>query len=112
MAERALSQKLKKGIVGSIKYNNEICGFTQEPGETINYVSSHDNLCLYDKFEKSNPNSTPLEREKMNRLALSILLTSQGVPFIQGGTEILRTKQGNHNSYNSGDAINEIRWVR
>jgi len=107
-----LEAEIKKGIVGGIKYNNEIYGFTQEPGEAINYVSSHDNLCLYDKFEKSNPNNIPLEREKMNRLALSIVLTSQGVPFIQGGTEILRTKQGNHNSYNAGDAVNEIQWSR
>ncbi|MBZ9687693.1 type I pullulanase [Clostridium estertheticum] len=107
-----LEPEIKKGIVGGIKYNNEICNFAQEPGEAINYVSSHDNLCLYDKFEKSNPTNTPLEREKMSRLALSIILTSQGVPFIQGGTEILRTKQGNHNSYNSGDAVNEIGWSR
>ncbi|MGH4122538.1 MAG: type I pullulanase [Clostridium sp.] len=107
-----LEPEIKKGIVGSIKYNDEICNFTQEPGESINYVSSHDNLCLYDKFEKSNTNNTPLEREKMNRLALTIILTCQGVPFIQGGTEILRTKQGNHNSYNSGDAVNEIGWGR
>ena len=107
-----LEHEIKKGIVGGIKYNNDICNFTQEPGETINYVSSHDNLCLYDKFEKSNPHNTPLEREKMNRLALAIVLTSQGVPFIQGGTEILRTKQGNYNSYNAGDVVNEIRWSR
>jgi pullulanase len=104
--------EIKKGIVGAIGYNNEIYDFTQEPGEAINYVSSHDNLCLYDKFEKSNPKDTPFEREKMSRLALSIVLTSYGVPFIQGGTEILRTKQGIHNSYNSGDDINEIDWSR
>ncbi|MBU3114225.1 type I pullulanase [Clostridium lacusfryxellense] len=104
--------EIKKGIVGGIYYNNNICNFTLSPGEAINYVSSHDNLCLYDKFVKSNPYNTPSQREKMNRLALSIILTSQGVPFIQGGTEILRTKQGNHNSYNAGDLINEIRWSR
>jgi len=104
--------EIKKGIVGSIKYNNEIYNFTKDPGESINYVSSHDNLCLYDKFEKSNPYDTPCEREKMNRLALSIVLTSQGIPFIQGGTEILRTKQGNHNSYNAGDIVNELLWSR
>lgn len=104
--------EIKKGIVGASGYSNEIYGFTQEPGEAINYVSSHDNLCLFDKFEKSNKDNTPFEREKMTRLALSIVLTSYGVPFIQGGTEILRTKQGNPNSYNSGDIINEIDWNR
>lgn len=107
-----LELEIKKGIVGAIDFYDEISDFSKEPGESINYASAHDNLCLFDKFEKSNPNNTPLEREKMNRLALSIILTSQGVPFIQGGTEILRTKQGNHNSYNSGDEVNEIRWSR
>jgi len=105
-------KNIKKGIAGSIKYSNSLQGFTQEPGETINYASSHDNFCLFDKFEKSNPKSTLEEREKMNRLALSIVLTSEGIPFIQGGTEILRTKHGVHNSYNSGDNINEIEWSR
>ncbi|MEK6265823.1 MAG: hypothetical protein N2B06_13805 [Clostridium sp.] len=107
-----LETEVKKGIVGSINYSNDISNFAKEPGETINYVSAHDNLCLYDKIEKSNSNNTEFEREKMNRLALAIILTSQGVPFIQGGSEILRSKQGNHNSYNAGDAVNEILWSK
>lgn len=107
-----LEKDVKRGIAGSIKYDEELWGFTQEPGESINYVSSHDNLCLFDKFEKSNPKNSPEERERMNRLALSIILTSQGIPFIQGGTEILRTKKGIHNSYNAGDYINKIEWSR
>ena len=107
-----LENEIKKGIVGSIQYENDIQGFTEQPIETINYVSSHDNLTLFDKLEKSNPNLSSYEREKMNRLALSIILTSEGVPFIQGGTEILRTKNGNHNSYNAGDKINQIEWAR
>lgn len=107
-----LENEIKKGIVGSIPYSDSIGSFAEQPNETINYVSSHDNLALFDKFEKSNPKASALEREKMNRLAISIVLTSQGTPFIQGGTEILRTKQGNHNSYNAGDTINQIQWAR
>ncbi|EOD00787.1 type I pullulanase [Caldisalinibacter kiritimatiensis] len=107
-----LVNEVKKGIVGSIRYNDSIQSFTDSPTETINYVSSHDNLCLFDKFEKSNKHDTEEARERMNKLALSIVLTSQGIPFIQGGTEILRTKQGVHNSYNSGDEINKIDWSR
>ncbi len=103
---------IKKGIVGSIDYDQWIKGFTLEPIETINYVSSHDNLSLFDKIEKSRPDITFEERVKMNRLALSIILTSQGIPFIQGGTEILRTKNGDHNSYKAGDEINGIDWSR
>ncbi|RKD31219.1 type I pullulanase [Thermohalobacter berrensis] len=107
-----LEKEIKKGIVGSIHYNDEIVSFTENPVETINYVSSHDNLCLFDKIEKSNPDNTPKEREKMNRLSLALIITSQGIPFIQGGTEFLRTKFGDHNSYNSGDNINKIKWSR
>lgn len=107
-----LENEIKKGIVGGIQYSDSIHGFTEQPRETINYVSSHDNLTLFDKLEKSNPDASSFEREQMNKLAISIVLTSQGIPFIQGGTEILRTKNGNHNSYNAGDEINKIDWSR
>jgi len=107
-----LEFEVKKGIIGSIKYNEELYGFSLEPGETVNYVSSHDNLTLFDKIKKSNPQATEEEIERMNRLALAIILTSQGISFIQGGTEFLRTKGGNHNSYNAGDKINNIEWKR
>lgn len=107
-----LKKEIKKGIVGSINYKHDIIGFAKEPVETINYVSSHDNLTLFDKIEKSNPNATIEEKIKMNRLALSIILTSQGIPFINGGSEILRTKKGHHNTYNAGDELNKIDWSR
>ncbi len=48
----------------------------------------------------------------MDELAQAIVMTSQGVPFMQGGEEMLRTKQGNGNSYNAGDAVNEFNWAR
>ncbi|PAB58792.1 type I pullulanase [Anaeromicrobium sediminis] len=105
-----LENEIKKGIVGSIYYNEKINGFAQQPIETINYVSSHDNLTLYDKIEKVRAYATHEEKVKINRLALSIILTSQGIAFLQGGTEILRTKKGNHNSYNAGDEVNSIDW--
>ncbi|MDF2892796.1 MAG: type pullulanase [Clostridia bacterium] len=107
-----LENEIKKGIAGSIQYSDSIFGFAEQPVETINYISAHDNLTLFDKFEKSNTDASAIEREKMNKLAISIVLTSQGIPFIQGGTEILRTKKGNHNSYNAGDEVNKIQWHR
>jgi len=107
-----LENEIKKGIVGSVQYNRELYGFAEEPVETINYISSHDNLTLFDKIKKSRLEVAEEEREKMNRLALSIILTSQGIAFIQGGTEFLRTKRDNQNSYNAGDEINKICWSR
>jgi len=97
---------IKRGVQGSI-YD-----FTEAPDETINYVTSHDNLTLWDKIADCNPRDTEADRIKMDELAQAVVLTSQGVPFFQGGEEFLRTKQGNDNSYNAGDAINQFDWER
>src|SRR6056297_1037671 len=103
---------IRRGIVGSINYNHELEDFAYKPEETINYVSAHDNLTLWDKINKSVSKASLEDRIKMDRLAQAIIFTSQGVPFIQGGEEFLRTKYGNHNSYNAGDHINQIKWER
>ena len=107
-----------EGLKGSIY------GLTFKPAESINYADAHDNYTLWDHIEKSqnhnlengqyrlnlpeNPFESSLVRQ--NLLALSIILTAQGIPFLQGGTEILRTKNGDHNSYRSGDEINAFYW--
>ncbi|MFP4661813.1 MAG: type I pullulanase [Halanaerobiales bacterium] len=105
-------ENIKRGVVGAIPYDHNIVDFAEEPGETVNYVSSHDNLTLWDKLHKSNMNDSEDVRIKIDRLAQGIVFTSQGIPFIHGGEEILRTKYGNHNSYNAGDIINQIKWER
>lgn len=110
------------GIKGSIHE------FTDSPVETVNYVTAHDNLNLWDKvlhvqgnLDEAIVDSNPyvnVEREdilcnEMVRrclLANGIILTSQGIPFLHAGDELLRSKFGDHNSYRSGDAINAIRW--
>lgn len=103
---------IKRGIVGGIDYSEEIRDFASEPWETINYVSSHDNLTLWDKLIRSNPEDSEKARVKMDRLAHGIILTAQGIPFIHGGEELLRSKYGNHNSYNAGDEVNQYKWER
>jgi len=103
---------IKKGISGSIFYNDHIQDFAQNPDETINYITSHDNLTLWDKIELSCPYYNEEDKIKMALLSQSIILTSQGIPFISGGEEILRTKMGNCNSYNAGDFINKIDWIK
>ena len=84
--------------------------FTQEPGESVAYVSAHDNLSLVDKIAKAAPTADAATRRAMQKLALGIVLVSQGVPFLEGGSEICRTKGGDHNSYVSGDAVNRFDW--
>ena len=103
---------IKKGIVGGIDYSEIINNFCKQPKEAINYVSSHDNLTLWDKLQKSNPEDDEIMRIKMDKLAQAIIMTAQGIPFIAGGEEFLRTKFGEHNSYNSGDKINQLKWER
>jgi pullulanase, type I len=108
-----------EGLKGSINT------LTENPVESINYVDAHDNYTLWDQIEKSlnqsiKPNEYRIIKEdnifdnhlvRRNVLALSIILLSQGIPFIQGGAEVLRSKSGDHNSYKSPDNINAIYWI-
>ncbi len=100
-------QAVKKGIMGSID------DFAAEPYESINYVAVHDGRTLWDQLKASTKTDSSVTEEQlvaMDKLAAAILFTSQGVPFIHGGQEMLRTKFGAHNSYNQPDEINKIRW--
>ncbi len=86
-----------------------------DPVQTVNYVSCHDNMTLYDRILASAPEATAAEQIRMNNLAAAFSLLSQGVPFFQAGEEILRSKptpDGFYadNSYNMPDEINAIRW--
>jgi pullulanase len=97
---------IKESVSGSIH------SFANEPGETVNYISSHDNLTLWDKIAASNVEDSEADRIRMDKLAQAVVLTSQGIPFLQEGEEFLRTKDGNENSYNAGDAVNRLDWSR
>ena len=112
------------GIVRGVRGSVDV--FTGQANESINYVTAHDNLNLWDKFSiswgaqnmRENPYSMidpgkPLFENNAVRssvLANGIVFTAQGVPFFQAGDEFLRTKFGDHNSYESPDSINRIRW--
>ncbi len=76
----------------------------------INYMSSHDNRTLWDKLTKSNPKATDEQKVKMVRFGAAIVLISKGTPFWLAGEEMLRSKGGDHNSYKSSDAVNNIDW--
>ena len=100
------------GITGNTAYSNVITTkwTTIAPGQSVNYVESHDNLTLADKISGSVPNSTPKQIAQMSRFASSIALLAQGLPFIQAGQEFLRSKNGDENSYKSSDAVNSLKW--
>ncbi len=87
-------------------------GWTVKNSAVINYISAHDNHTLWDKLALSNPDNTVEERMAMNRLGAAIIMISKGTPFMQAGEEMLRTKDGDENSYKSSDAINNIDWEK
>ena len=76
----------------------------------INYMSAHDNNTLWDKLLLSNPDADDDTRNRMNNMGAAIVLSLKGTPFWQAGEEMLRTKDGDENSYKSSDAINNIDW--
>jgi pullulanase len=86
--------------------------WSTSPLQSVNYVSCHDNYTLYDKLKLSCPDARLQELARMACLAGAILLTSQGIPFLHAGIEMLRTKKGHGNTYKSGDEYNLIDWSR
>ena len=100
------------GIVGGIRYNETIGGGWGEvdPGQSVSYVEAHDNLTLVDKLRASLPDAGDAEVARLSRLATSIVLLAQGMPFLHAGQEFLRTKHGDDNSFRSGDDVNALRW--
>ncbi|MGC9219078.1 MAG: type I pullulanase [Athalassotoga sp.] len=103
---------IERGIVGEIAYDPLITGMEEEPYQTINYVASHDGYTLFDRFERLVPNWSLNERIAAQKLALGIILTSEGIPFIYGGDEFANTKYGNSNSYDAPISVNELKWSR
>ncbi len=108
---------VKRGVVGSIEYGADGSGanlsdFALNPTETVNYVSAHDNLTWLDKVSLALPNADEETKKSAIRLSAAGVLLSQGIPFLEGGYELGRTKGGNHNSYNAGDEVNRFDWTR
>lgn len=99
-------QGVKRGIQGAI------FDWSWHPGDAVQYISSHVHLTLWDKIAEEEPDLDEAERIRIQKLALSILLTSQGMIFLHSGVELARTKFGNPNSYNANDEINQLDWRR
>ena len=96
------------GIVGGQRTSGVT--WAVENNMVINYMACHDNNTIWDKLLESNPEASDEERFAMNRLGEEILFLGKGTPFMLAGEELLRTKQGDHNSYKSSDEINNIDW--
>ncbi len=116
--EPDMEESIKFGIAGAIshpqidmkKVNYSNAAWTNSPAQMISYVSCHDDMCLTDRLRASIPGIKKDELIRLDLLAQTAVLTSQGVPFILCGEEMLRDKKGVHNSYNSPDSINHLDW--
>ncbi len=113
-------EQLKFAITGAVDHdqityhyvNTSGHPWAKSPAQCINYVSCHDNYTLFDKLQYSSPEASSEMVDRMARLAFGIILTSQGVPFLHAGDEMLRSKGGHPDSYRSPDYINQIDWSR
>jgi type I pullulanase len=100
------------GIVGNTDYSAAFLTkwTTTAPGQSVNYVESHDNLSLADKLTASVKGVSPAGVAQLSQFASSVAFLAQGVPFLQAGQEFVRSKNGNENSYNADDATNSLKW--
>lgn len=114
--------RIEVGSRGAIRFSNNADNvidtwdpmFAMDPEQSINYVSAHDNLTLWDKIlfwaDNNGVSRSDSYLRRIQMFANGIVLTSQGIPFLHAGVEMLRDKQGNHNSYESPDSVNQINW--
>ncbi|MDZ5444076.1 pullulanase-type alpha-1,6-glucosidase [Micromonospora sp. 4G57] len=94
-----------------VDYNGAPAGYTAAPGEAVTYVDAHDNEILYDALAYKLPQGTSAhDRARMQVLALATTAFGQGTGFVTAGSERLRSKSLDRNSFNSGDWFNQIRW--
>jgi pullulanase len=113
-----LEETMKFGITAALKHpqvdytkiNYSKAPYAAEPYNVVSYCECHDNHVLWDKLAISAPEAIIVQRTEMHKLALTIVLTSQGITFLHAGTEFLRSKNGIENSFQSGDSINAINW--
>lgn len=111
-------ESIKAGIAGMIAHPQVDYGkvnyaqepWANEPTQMISYVSCHDDMCLVDRLRAELPGISQEELIRLDLLAQTAVFTSQGVPFMLAGEEMLRSKKGVHNSYNSPDSINQLDW--
>ena len=111
-------ESVKFGIAGGVRHpqvdiklvNYSDDFWASEPTQMISYVSCHDDMCLTDRLRASIPGLSQEELQRLDILAQTAVFTSQGVPFMLSGEEMMRDKKGVHNSFESPDSVNQLNW--
>ncbi|CUR57845.1 Alpha-1,6-glucosidase, pullulanase-type [metagenome] len=113
LADFSFRDSMGDTVRGSeVDYNGQPAGYAADPSETVTYVDAHDNETLFDALQLKLPTGTSMaDRVRMNTLSLSTVALSQGVVFWHAGTDLLRSKSLDRNSYDSGDWFNRIDWT-
>jgi pullulanase len=94
-----------------VLYNGQPTGYTKSPVEAVNYASVHDNQDLFDAVQlKSSFSDTIATRARRQIMGMGLVTLGQGIPFFQAGDDLLRSKDMDQNSYDSGDWFNKIDW--
>ncbi len=106
-ASKSTANQVLFGVTGG---NHTGASWKVDDAMMINYMSCHDNRTLWDILGNVSPALTKEQKLAMNRLGASLVLMGKGTPFMLAGEEMLRTKGGDHNSYNASDAVNNIDW--
>ena len=111
-------ESIRFGVVASTDHrqihykavNHSHAPYADTPLKTITYVTCHDDPCLWDKIVTTCSDCSRQDKLDIQKLANAIVLTAQGIPFLHAGEEIVRTKFGEHNTYNLPDSINQLVW--
>lgn len=119
VGKEGVKESIKFGVVASTKHpqvdyaavNYSDAPYADNPLKTITYVTCHDNPVLLDKTQFTCPDCSEQDMLDIQKFANAIVLTSQGVSFLHAGEELVRTKFGEHNSYNLPDSINQLVWT-
>ncbi|WP_338520217.1 alpha-1,6-glucosidase domain-containing protein [Alteromonas gracilis] len=94
-------------------WNGQPAGYSEDPADTVNYISKHDNEALWDELQYGLPSDMTLQdRVRVQNVALSIPLLSQGIPFLHMGSELIRSKSMDRNTYDAGDWFNRVDFTK
>ena len=118
IGKRGFSEGVKFGLAGGIVHpqvqtdsvNGPLRNWAGEPAQMISYMSCHDDMCITDRIRATMPGASVQEQDALLKLGMTAVMTSQGIPFIFAGDEVMRSKFGVANSYASPDSINAIDW--
>ncbi|MFJ9473345.1 pullulanase-type alpha-1,6-glucosidase [Streptomyces caniferus] len=112
LADYTFTDSTGHRVKGSgIDYNGAPAGYAAAPGDALAYADAHDNEALYDALAYKLPQHTDAaDRGRMQVLALATAALSQGPALSQAGSDLLRSKSLDRNSFDSGDWFNALHW--